>query len=277
MNKKKIKNLIIILLILVIVFLLQIVVSNALLEKEAARSRSEALTVILHDHGISLSQDTNLPDTCGKIITLERSLRKEKNMLQPLIGSCSYSNQGGDIYIFTGENGNASISASGEIKIALNSPMDFSGEDLQNGAKTVLKKMGIDYSKQSFESSVVDGLDCVTVTCVFDGSIVLNAKINFYFSDGRLVFITGRRPPDNKAYTADVDESIDGVTIIMSFLESIRRSGQVCSEITDISTMYVLDSASVGANTLTPVWRIETNTGAFYFDGITGKPRTPEV
>lgn len=277
MNKIKVKNLIIFLLILVNAFLLQIVVSNAMLEKEAARSRAAALTVILRNHGISLSQDTILPDTCGKIITLERSLRKEKNMLKPLIGSSSYSNQGGDIYVFTGENGNASISSSGEIKIALNSPMDFSGKDLVSSTKTVLKKLGIEYSKQSFESSVVDGLDCVTATCVFDGSIVLNAKISFYFSDDRLVFITGRRPPDNKAYTAGVDKSIDGVTIIMSFLESIRRSGQVCSEITDISTMYVLDSSGVGANTLTPVWRIETNTGAFYFDGITGKLRTPEI
>lgn len=277
MNKTKIKNLIIILLVLVNVFLLEIVVSNALREKQASRSRNEALTAILSDNGISLSQDVELPESCGRIITLERSLRKEKSMLQPLIGTCSYADQGGDIFIFTGEDGSASISSSGEIKIALNSPMDFSDEDLVSSSKAVLKKIGIEYDEQSIETSVDDGLDCVTATCVYNGSIVLNAKINLYYSDGRLVFITGRRPPDERVGTAVTDKDLDGVAIIMAFLESIRQSGQVCSEITDITTVYILDSASVGANTLTPVWRIETNTGAYYFDGVTGKSRTPEA
>jgi hypothetical protein len=278
LDKLSVKKLIIILLALVNIFLLVLVISITKQEADSERLRSKALLDILANHGISLEDGTPLPAKCPDIIILERSLKKERSMLSSLIGSCSYENQGGNIYIFGGHDavGQASIRGTGDFKIALDTSVVPVETDHLAAAETTLKKLGIKYNKKSLKLGKEDGLVRVTATCTYRKHDILNAKINLYFSDSQLLFLTGRRPPDIKTDSVDVNNDLDGIAIVMNFLEYIRRSGQVCNTIQGITTEYFIDSATIGDCTLTPVWCIETDAGTFYFDGVTGKARSLE-
>lgn len=276
MDNRKVKNLIIILLLLVDVFLLVLVISGSFQKAEAEKQKSSALLSVLEKQGIELANGVSLSEKCPDVIELERSVRKEKKMLSALIGSCSVEDQGGDVYIFKGENGEASLRSTGYFELALDSVVVPVDGDPLAAAKTTLKKLGISYDKELLQVDSDGDLTCVTATCLYDGRRVLNATVNMYFSDNRLVFITGRRPLDVEDTTSTANDNLDAVTILMAFLESSRKSGNVCSSILDVSTCYLLDSATVGGCTLTPVWCIETDAGSFYFNGITGKPRTVE-
>lgn len=275
MDKLSVKKLIIILLTLVNIFLLVLVISITKQEADAERLRSEALVDILANHNIDLADGVPLPKKCLDVIVLERSLKKECSMLSALIGSCSYEAQGGNIYIFGGQDciGQASISGTGDFRIALDTAVIPVETDLAAAAKTTLKKLGIKYNENSLELGVEDGLDCVTVTCSYKNHDILNAKIKLYFSDSQLLFLTGLRPPDIKTDSLDANDDLDSIAIMMNFLEYIRQSGQVCNTILGITTDYFIDSATIGDCTLTPVWCIETDVGNFYFDGVTGKSR----
>lgn len=278
MDKLSVKKLIIILLAIVNVFLLVLVVSIAKQETDAEKLRSKALLDILANHNINLADGVELPEKCPDVIVLERSLKKERKMLSALLGKCDYEDQGGNIYIFGGQDavGQASIRGTGDFKIALDTAVIPVESDYIAAAKKTLQKLSINYNDKSLKLGEEDGLTCVTAICTYKKHNILNAKINLYFSERQLLFLTGRRPPDIKADSITVNSGMDGITIMMNFLEYIRQSGQVCNTILGITTEYFIDSATVGDCTLTPVWYIKTDVGNFYFDGVTGKSRSLE-
>ena len=56
-------------------------------------------------------------------------------------------------------------------------------------------------------------------------------------------------------------------TVLVRFLNGMNQNGYVCSTITGMSMGY---SATISANRLTPVWRMDTDTGRYYVNAITG-------
>lgn len=274
MDKSKLKNLITIILALVNVFLLVLVVSDSQQRANAESKRTTAFLNVLHNQGISISEELVLPKDCPEVVELSRSIKKEKQLLSSLIGKCTVKDQGGDIYLFTGKDGNASIRSTGDIEIVLDTAVVPLDNNPIMAAEYTFKKLGISYDKDSIEFDKGEDFSCVTARCTYRGIPVLNAKISLYFSDNRLMFLRGRRPPDQKRSSFKANEGLDAISIIMTFLESNRRSGQVCSSILDVTICYLLDSPAIDGYTLTPVWQIKTDVGNFYFDSVTGKSRT---
>ena len=64
-------------------------------------------------------------------------------------------------------------------------------------------------------------------------------------------------------------------TILMRFLASVSEGGSVCSRIEAMTPGY-LTAGSGRLVQLTPVWRILTDTGAYYVDAVSGTV-TPET
>lgn len=276
MDKRKVKKLIIILLLLVDAFLFVLVISGSVQNAKSERQKSSALLAVLDNQGIELAEGVSLSENCPNVIQLERSIRKEKKMLADLIGKCSVEDQGGDVYIFKGEDGYASLRSTGYFEIALDTAVVPVNGDPLAAARVTLKKLGISYDKKLLELKKDGDLICVTATCMYDGRRVLNATISMYFSDSHLVFLTGRKPLDVVGSLSQANSNLDAVTILMAFLENTHKSGKVCSSIKSVSTNYILDSATVGGCTLIPVWCIETDAGEFYFNGVSGKPKIVE-
>jgi hypothetical protein len=85
--------------------------------------------------------------------------------------------------------------------------------------------------------------------------------------------VAGTRPLDDISADISVDE-LDLSTVLMRFLDIISEGGRVCSELRRIELCYIQDTLASGTGTLTPVWRLATDAGNFYINGLTGKQET---
>ncbi len=276
MDKSKIKNFIILLLALVNLFLLFIVVSDAIEQRKAENLRIKALTTVLTDNGITLNPDIKLPESIPATLSLIRDKSAEKSSLSALIGNCTVKNQGGNIYVYTGSHGQAKIRGTGEFEILLNSGVFGIGKGPVSTAKSALEKLNIGYG--DIEPIIEnDGENTkVTLFCSWDGTAIYNAKITFLFTSDYLILISGTKPLDSEYSVQSSENYPDSVTVLMNFLESVRSTGYVCSEINDIKIEYNMFSAVSGLCTLKPVWCISTNTGLYYIDAQTGKAENLE-
>lgn len=271
MDKSKVKNFILFVLALVNIFLLFIVISSAKEERDARAYREESLEKVLSDNGITLNPDIELPDTVPPLLSLKRDMDDELDSFRSLIGDCSASGLGGNVYFYDGVDGKAQSRGTGEFEIMLNSGVITKGKDPVAAAKSALKKLGIECSDIDPEI-VVDGESTtVTLCCSWEGVVIYSARIDFYFTSDNLLLISGTRPLDTKNTVSSSENYPDSLTVLMGFLESIRQSGYVCSEINDLRIEYFMYSAVSGYCTLKPVWCIQTNSGPYYIDAETGK------
>ncbi len=276
MDKSKIKNFMIILLSLVNVFLLFIVISSDIEEKNAATYRTEALVKVLSENGIALNTDIVLPDSIPSLLSLKRDLETEKHNISALIGSCSAEDMGGNSYYYHGEDGAAKFRGTGEFEISMNSGAIPTGKDPVTTAKAVLKKLNIEAG--DIEPLVTDDGTNVTVTlcCSLDGTTIYNEKISFNFNSTYLWYISGTRPLDTKYSVQSSENYPDSVTILMQFLEFVNDTGAVCSEIKALKIEYYMSSAVSENCTLRPVWCVETNSGLYYIDAVSGQAENVE-
>ena len=60
-------------------------------------------------------------------------------------------------------------------------------------------------------------------------------------------------------------------TALVSFLNGVSALGDVCSRMDAIQPGYAVTPALSGSMTLTPVWRVTTDTGAYKLDTVTGQ------
>ena len=236
----------------------------------------EALETVLSERGITLSPGIKLPETVPSLLSLKRDMETEKHMLSALIGSCSVLDQGGNIFFYSGSDGDAKFRGTGEFEIKLNSGVISKGRDPAAAAKTALKKLGLE-SGDTQPLVTSDGIDTtVVLICSWDGTDIYNARVTFYFTADNLLIISGTRPLDTKSAVKSSANYPDSVTILMNFLESIQQTGHICSEITELKIEYNMSSAVSGNCTLKPVWCITTNSGLYYIDAETGKAENIE-
>ena len=277
MDKSKIKNFIILVLVFVNLFLLYIVVSGALEQRKAEKLRMQALTAVLTENGITLNPDIRLPDTIPSTLSLTRDTGAEKSTLSALIGNCTVKNQGGNIYFYSGSDGQAKIRGTGEFEILLDAGVIELGKNPVSAAKSALEKLNIECG--DIEPIVEKDGDNTKVTlyCSWDGTTVYNAKISFQFTSDYLILISGTKPLDSEYSLQSSENYPDSVTVLMNFLESVRSTGYVCSEINNLKIEYNMYSAVSGLCTLKPVWCVSTNSGLYYIDAQTGKAENLEA
>ncbi len=277
MDKSKIKNFIILLLAFVNLFLLLIVVSGTIEQRKAEKLRMQALTAVLSEKGITMSPDIELPENIPSVLSLTRDTNAEKKSLSALIGNCSVENLGGNIYFYNGSDGQAKIRGTGEFEILLNAGVIGIGKNPVSAAKDALEKLNIEYGNIEPIVEQDGGNTRVTLCCSWDGTSIYNAKISFLFTSDYLILISGTKPLDTKHSVQSTENYPDSVTVLMNFLESVRSTGYVCSEINDLKIEYNMYYAASEQCTLKPVWCISTNSGLFYIDAQTGKAENPEA
>lgn len=276
MDRSIIKNTIIIILVLVDVFLLFIVLHNASEEKQASVYRNQALETVLKENGITLKENISLPEKAVPQVSLKRDSSKEQASIESLLGNCTVTDLGGNIYHYEGANGSAKLQGSGELEILLNSDYIITGKNPVASAKAAMKKLGLSCSSSEPEVKTQDDSTTVTLNCAFKNTPVYDARISFSFYGDSLRIISGKRLLDSETQVSSAGSYLDGVTVLMKFLDSVRKTGDVCSEIDDLEIGYYISPSASGDNTLMPVWRIQTDSRPYYIDAQSGKAVTIE-
>lgn len=278
MDNAKIKNYIILVLALVNVFLLAIVLTNARQARRAAADRKQALETVLSENGIRLSKDADLSDAVLPELTLRRDAARESKMVTALLGDCNFSDLGGNVYSYRGKNGGeAKFRGTGEFTILLNPNAVGRGANAASTARSVLKKLGLKYSGETPEVSGGSEDTAVTLSCAWEDTPVYNARVTFYFTASGLRLISGTRLFDTQTASAAPGSCPDGITVLMNFLQSIRSTGDVCTEIRNLDMGYFVFSSVSGDCALQPVWCVRTDSHAYYIDAKTGKSLSLET
>ena len=98
---------------------------------------------------------------------------------------------------------------------------------------------------------------------------MFNAVMEFSFSmkkldlaDGVMVF--------NRETARSAWVGMDAVSLLLSFAETVRSEGIICSQVDSLTAGYRMRVGLSGESTLEPVWRLVTDTGEFYVSGETG-------
>ncbi len=276
MDKSKIKSFIILLLAIVNIFLLTIVITNARDESIARDYRNAALRNVLNTNGITMSEDTVLPEKMLSSISLSRDLENERQLVSKLIGNCEIIDKGGNIIFYKGVDGQAIFRGTGAFEILLESDIMLMGSNPINTCEAALKKLGIKYSSKPVEIFSSSGNTSVIMQCAWKGTQIYNAEIRFDFSGNRLLLIYGTRPLDVETTVQTSDTYQDAATILMNFLQHIRDTGEVCSEIKSVDLGYFSSAVVSGSSSLKPMWCIQTDSGKYFLDGRTGKPEKLE-
>ena len=268
MERKRIKNLIIIVLIILNAFLAGVVITDRIAAAAAARALKSSLYEAMAQNGVSLSADAVIEGPPPSAQTMIRDLNSEKQMAERVIGKCSVSDLGGNIMYYGSDGGRAQFHGNGEFDIATDPGNIPKGGSAEQTAISLLNKMGL----EALALNTTDNGEITTVTAhySFNRTPIYNAGIVFTFSESSLILISGQRPPDKPGVTEA--SSFDAATVLMRFIDLIHAEGYVCSEIKSLSPGYIMNDTAPGGVVLVPVWKIETDSGLYFINGLTGNP-----
>ncbi len=188
----------------------------------------------------------------------------EQSLADALLGKTEKTDQGGIIYTYTAENkGQAVFYSGGKFDMTFSSGVYKITTNAENETKSLLKMMNIETI--STETSGTSGNETVTAVSSWKNQPIFNCRIKFIFKDGSLAAISGKRAAIMKA-TSDKTDMSSSATALLHFLKAVKDGKFSCTQITSVDPGYFFTS---GDNIFT-VWRIDTNTGVYYVEALTG-------
>ncbi len=267
MDTAKIKNFIIIILIFTNAFLLFTILARNVSENEMVRKEAEGVFSLFETRGIELSDSIDIFQDSQTGTELTRDLEAELAMVEAVLGDSEVENQGGNIYYYTGTQGQARFRGTGEFEVIFYNRSVEYGKSRSETAFEVLEEMGLNVGKMVEES--FDGESySITINLNHDDKSVNNANVTFNFTGNRIILVAGVRVFDTvKSYNES--SSIDSVNALVTFLGIISENGYVVTEVYDLELEYSMNVPVSEKCVLTPTWRIETDTGSYRINAIT--------
>ena len=267
MDSRKLERIVILILLLLNVFLLAVVLSDSAQTRRSNAETAAALTALLEEDGFSVAEDAIRICAAPPKCTLTRDLQTEHRMIRQLIGKCEVRDQGGNILFYSGTKGQAQLRGSGEMDAIIERSSVSSRGGAQRTALRLLRRAGI--SALPTDRNETDG-DTAELCVTLDGIPVYNAVLRFDFSGGSHYVMSGTRVLDS--YTQEEsDRLLDSVSVLIRFVELVRDEGYICSRIDSVVPGYLQTVTRSGEAVLSPIWRIDTDAGAFYIDAESGK------
>ena len=265
MDSRKIERILLLILALLNLFLLTVVLSDREQDRRSKAETAASLTALLEENGLTVTPGAfeirSAPPKC----TLTRDLEAERRLIRSMIGTNEAEDQGGNIYFYTGSRGKAQLRGSGEMDVIFDWGAVSQRGSAERTALRLLRRGGVKAAVVGQRGSE----DSLTVCSMLDGIPVYNALLRFTFDSGYVSMISGTRIFD----TAVKEDAalLDSVSVLIRFVELIHDEGYICSRIDALEPGYLQTVTRSGEAALTPVWRVETDAGAFLIDAETGK------
>lgn len=269
MEWHRIKNIIIVILLIVNGFLLVLVGTQ---KSETLRYEQSALDgsiQVLAENGITLDPEAIAEKTGRQAGTTERSLLLEQKLAAALLGESAEGNDlGGGLYTYTTELGQISIRSGGELTSRLTDDSAWLTVDPESHSAELMDALDIEYQRTVYD--VLGGNGKIIYRQMLNGVPLFSCQITFIYENGRLTELYGN-------LLAVAEPSLENgtvlslPTVLMSFLDDVLESGDVCSAILSVEPGYLMTQSFTSTIRLRPVWYISTNTADYYVDGISGE------
>ena len=275
MSGKRIKNLIILILALAVCFLLLAVVPGKLSARREEAALHEGLTELLARYGVSI--DPALLVHGEALYAIELGEADVSGAAEALLGGRAAADESSTRYelLYTAESGSVSFSRSGALHAELYAAMD--GRSYEQDLQRRLRGMG--YTVWQTQPAVrrEDGVYELRVEQALLGMPVFGGTLTLSYQDGTLCAADGVFYPENGAISRVSETAcISCADALTQLLTSRDALGWVGSQITGLQQGYLHAETATSALRFTPVWRVETDTAAFYINGITREVRQAE-
>lgn len=272
MPASKLKTLALLILLLANLALLALVIPSRTAHAREEKQLRQSLQELYARQQLTLDPDT-VPDT-ATLYTLELAENPAADLraATALLGEEVLVQDDSTRYLSTYRSaaGRCSISRSGAFEASLTG---FGPEDpLQHGVQ-MLESMGFQIHRHGSPMPGPDGTETLSAMQAVLGVPVFNKGLTLTYRDGSLaaaegVFFTGTETPTRVSDQA----CLSAADALVAFLSARFELGWVGSTVTAMEQGYCRsDTAAAAAVHLTPVWRLDTDTGSFYVDGISGQ------
>lgn len=270
MSSSKSKNIIIITLLLLNVILLMIVLFDKSEERSSKKAETEALIQVLQHSGISIDEGLDFNIAAPSPCIIIRDLDAEKNMISHLLTNASRSDLGGNIIYYESGKGQAILRGTGEMDLVFTGDLPALGGADSKAIVRYMAKRGLSLDESSAEQDSNSSEPIVRIPCELNGYGVYNAVLNFRLAGENVLMVNGTRLFDGEPIESD-ETVMDCISALMSFVEIVHDEGYICSRLTGVEAGYFMSVSALGECSLSPVWRISTDTGVLYINAISGK------
>ena len=263
MDRRRLKNCIILILVLMNLFLAVSLLSRAGTLHTVQRTAAEQQASLFAADGITLDPELISDQTPPSAQALSRDSEQESRAAASLLGSqFSYSDQGGGIYTYSSNRGAAMFRSTGAFEAA--GTLASSGADF---CRAFCEDFG--YNAPVFQLDA-NGSGTATAVRVYEEFPVYNCTVTFSLNEGVLTAVSGTLLPAEYTETPSEVTPLSASAALTAF-QNLRRENQaVVSAVTDLYLCFELQSTASAAMTLVPAWCIVTDTANYYVNCSTG-------
>ena len=270
MQASKIKNVFLLALVLVNVFLLILVIPQIGQTKNSDEKAGQELEQIFQKRGIELDWSVVPRELELYELELDGDSTAEQNAASLLLGSAMLMDEGEGLVSnsYVGQKGAAEFHKSGAFSAVL-TEKENAGADIAQAGQTLLESMGFSIHGDVTLTRESAGKYLVTATQSLEGVPVYSSQAILSYDNYCLAEVTGVWYSTYQGHMGS-EKCVSAVTALVSFLSSQDELGWLCTSIEEVSQGYIEEATpSLGAARLVPVWRIRTDTGEFYVNGLT--------
>lgn len=265
MEWPKLKNIVLIILALTNLFLFIFIPGRELKNNDYQRqARSDAIQLLV-DRGVTVAEN-QVPNKMDlEPQTVERDLEQEGALAAQLLnGPVQVEARGGEVYRYFNGNGSIQFHSDGAFVGTFASGFLPVGEDLERDCLAVLSKL-------NFEGKLIQKqTDRLTFRQLWNGVPLFSQQVTLEIRDNCVSSMMAGRRLVGQPTVDPGQKTVTVATALIEFLNSVNALGDVCSRVDSITQGYASSLALSGPMTLTPVWRIVTDTGAYQLDLVTG-------
>lgn len=236
--------------------------------QEKARANAIAF---LQEQGIQLDEELVPKSMTLKPQLVTRDVEQEQVLAAALLeGEVSVQARGAEVYRYFNENGSVQFHSNGEFFA------QFTAGAIAVGEKSQLDHAGEMLKRMDFQGKLFSTLDegeqgeTLTFQESWEGVPLLTCQTSLKYQNGYLISITSSRRLVGRPEVDDSNSTITVATALMKFYTGLNTLGDVCSQIKDITQAYTVVSTISDPVPLTPVWCINTDTGSYQLDLLTG-------
>lgn len=262
MERYRLKNIIILILALLNACLLGILALRANEEHASLRQAREQLVSLFASAGVTLDAGLISDETPPASLTLNRDEAEEQSLAAYLLGGTPVrSDQGGGIFIYTGETGAAQFRSNGGFDAVCDRPL--------KDPETFFREFCKTYGYEDAAVSLEDGTGTVSAVQYYQDYPVVGCTVTFSLEDGVLKRAIGTHLPDSAATAASDEAPLSALSALTALYNTIRE-GAVGTAVADVYLCYELQSTTTALMTLAPAWCVVTDTASYYVNCISG-------
>ncbi|MBQ3134311.1 MAG: hypothetical protein IJB75_00670 [Oscillospiraceae bacterium] len=269
MEVSKLKNIVIIVLALLNLCLLALSGGRRMQDvRSREQARASAIEVI-RAGGVSIDE-VAVPKEMNLLpMVAQRDLKEEALQAGNLLGGeVTVEARGGEVYRYTNAAGWLQVHGTGQYSAQMTGGEALTEQERpEDHAAKLLERLGI--QSRAVTNNVAKGQGEVVLDQMLNGAALLDCRVTVRYQDGFAVQISGNRRLPGR--TEQVEYAPIAVsTALMRLYNGLNDMGDVYSAIRSITPAYLLSAEGGGSVRLTPVWQVETDTGVYRLDTITG-------